>query len=136
MSKPKLQAVETEVDPATAAAKIAPVTVGNPVTAASLAIDQEHLEELANPDAKSSVVECRRPPKGIFFTARPEPEKPWKDRRFYYMLELEGRDPFIVAQSIADKKKGGRRHDPSCAARPLRDDGRRGSPVAAQVEPA
>ena len=59
-----LRAVETEVSPATAAAKIAPITVGNPRAAASLAIDQEHLEEYADPDAKSSVVECRRPPKG------------------------------------------------------------------------
>ena len=79
-----LHAIETEIDPVTAALKIAPITVGNPASAASLAIDQAHLEELASSDAQSSVVECQRPAKGIFFTVRPEPEKPWKDRRFYF----------------------------------------------------
>ena len=101
----KLHAIETKIDPATAASKIAPITVGNPTAAASLAIDQAHLEELTSPDAKSSVVECERPAKGIFFTVRPELEKPWKDRRFYFLLQLEGRDPYIVAPAIADKKK-------------------------------
>lgn len=93
------------IDSATAALKIAPITVGNPAAAASLAIDQEHLEEYADPDAKSSIVECRRPPKGHFFTVRPEPEKPWEDRAFYFILELEGRDPYIVHPSIAAQKK-------------------------------
>jgi hypothetical protein len=111
VSKPKLvagdgnHAIETEIDPATAASKIAPITVGNPITAADLAVDQEHLEEFASPDAKSSVVECRRPPKGQFFTVRKESGKPWKDRKFYYVLELEGRDPFIVLDSVASDKK-------------------------------
>ena len=103
--KTKLHAIETEIDPTTAASKIAPITVGNPAAAASLAIDQAHLEELASPDAKSSVVECRRPIKGHFFTVRPELEKPWKDRAFYFLLQLEGRDPYIVAPAIAAKKK-------------------------------
>ena len=67
-----LHAVETEVDPAAAMAKIAPITVGNPLDITGLAIDQAHLEELADPDAKSSVVECRRPPKGLYFAVRPE----------------------------------------------------------------
>jgi len=98
-------AVETEVDPVTAISKIAPITVGNPLDAASLAIDQDHLEELADPDAKFSVVECRRPPKGRFFTVRPESQKPWRDRRYYWMLQMEGRDPYIVAPAIAEKKK-------------------------------
>ena len=31
---------------------IAPVTVGNPIAAADLAIDQSHLEEFANPAAE------------------------------------------------------------------------------------
>ena len=101
----KIHAIETKIDPATAASKIAPVTVGNPTAAASLAIDQAHLEELTSPDAKSSVVECQRPARGIFFTVRPELEKPWKDRRFYFLLQMEGRDPYIVAPAIADKKK-------------------------------
>ena len=81
-----LHAIETEINPATAASKIAPITVGNPSAAASLAIDQDHLEELVSSESQSSVVECRKPPKGIFFTVRPELTKPWKDRGFYWML--------------------------------------------------
>lgn len=104
-TKPKLRAIETEISPSAAAAKIAPITVGNPAAAASLAIDQSHLEELVSPDAQSSVVECQRPPKGILFTVRPEPEKPWKDRGFYWLLQIEGRDPYLVAPAIAAKKK-------------------------------
>ena len=101
----KLRTIETEIDPATAASKIAPVTVGNPAAAASLAIDQAHMEELASSDAQSSVVECQRPVRGIFFTVRPEPEKPWKDRAFYLLLQMEGRDPYLVSPAIAEKKK-------------------------------
>jgi hypothetical protein len=46
-----------------------------------------------------------KPPKGIFFTVRPETTKPWRDRAFYFLLEMEGRDPFIVAPDIANQKK-------------------------------
>src|SRR5258708_2822744 len=52
--------------------KVAPVTVGNPVAAASLAIDQSHLEEFASIEEESSVVASQRPPKGVFFTVRKE----------------------------------------------------------------
>ena len=92
---PKLHAVDD----------ITPVTVGNPAAASALAIDQSHLEEYANPGAESAVVECRRPAKGHFFTVRPEPGKPWKDRAFYFLLQIEGRDPYIVAPAIAKQKK-------------------------------
>jgi hypothetical protein len=85
--------------------KVAPITVGDPQAASSLAIDQSHLEEFANTKDEPSLIECRRPPKGIFFTVRPETAKPWKDRAFYYVLQMEGRDPLIVAPSIADQKK-------------------------------
>jgi hypothetical protein len=86
--------------------KVAPITVGNPVAAASLAIDQSHLEEYASAEERSSVVECKRPPKGVYFTVRAEtPGEPWKDRAFYFLLELEGRDPYIVAPAIAKAKE-------------------------------
>jgi hypothetical protein len=101
----KLHAIETEIDPPSAASKIAPITVGNPASAGSLAIDQAHMEELVSSDAQSSVVECQRPPRGIFFAVRPEPEKPWKDRGFYWLLQMEGRDPYLVSPAIAEKKK-------------------------------
>jgi hypothetical protein len=86
--------------------KVAPITVGNPVAAASLSIDQSHLEEFVSAEERSSVVECKRPPKGVFFTVRAEtPGEPWKDRAFYFLLELEGRDPYIVAPAIAKAKE-------------------------------
>jgi hypothetical protein len=84
---------------------IAPVTVGNPAAAAELAIDQSHMEDFANPEAKSSVVECGRPPKSVFFTVLAETSTPWRNRRYYFFLEVEGRDPYIVAPDIAKAKK-------------------------------
>jgi hypothetical protein len=86
-------------------ATITPIAVGNPTAAASLAIDQSHMEEFASAEERSSVVVCGKPPKGIFFTVRPETTKPWRDRAFYFLLEMEGRDPFIVAPDIANQKK-------------------------------
>jgi hypothetical protein len=82
-----------------------PITVGNPVAAASLAIDQSHMEEFASAEERSSVVVFGKPPKGIFFTVRPETTKPWRDRAFYFLLEIEGRDPYVVAPAIANAKK-------------------------------
>jgi hypothetical protein len=88
------------------AAPDAPITVGNPIDAASLAIDQKHMEDFTTPDMQPGSVECRRPPKGAFFTVRPEsPNESLKDRAFYFVLEIEGRDPHLVAHSIANAKK-------------------------------
>jgi hypothetical protein len=97
---PKLHAVDTTDD-------IAPVTVGNPDAAADLAIDQEHLEEYVNSGSEGEPgdVVCERPPKGIFFTVPAEQGKPWQNRGFYWYLEMEGRDPYIVHPSIAEQKK-------------------------------
>jgi hypothetical protein len=97
MTKPKLHTVDAD--------GIAPVTVGNPANAADLSIDQAHLEEFTNLTSESSVVECRRPPKGIFFTVRRENGKPWQDRKFFFVLQVEGRDPYLVAPAIAEQKK-------------------------------
>jgi hypothetical protein len=92
--------------PAEAASGVPPLTVGNPAAAGSLAIDQSHLEEyVANTEASSSVVEVRRPPKGTFFTVPEEVGKPWQHRAFYFLLELEGRDPFVVAEAVAKAKR-------------------------------
>jgi hypothetical protein len=77
---------------------IAPVAVGDPDNIDEFAIPQDHLEEFANPGTESAVVECRRPPRGIFFTVKPE------DRGYFWILEIEGRDPFIVAPAIAKAK--------------------------------
>ena len=100
--KPDLRAIDNEAD----LSDVAPVTVGNPSSAADLAIDQAHLEEYASPGSESAVVECERPPKGIFFTVLPEePGKPWQNRSFYFLLEMPGRDAFIVAPAIAKQKQ-------------------------------
>jgi hypothetical protein len=83
----------------------APVTVGNPkVSASSLAIDQSHMEEFTSTEEMSSDVECRRPPKGHFFTVRAETTKPWQNRNLYFLLQLEGRDPYLVVPAIAKQK--------------------------------
>jgi hypothetical protein len=42
----------------------------------------------------------------VYFTVRAEtPGEPWKNRAFYFLLELEGRDPYIVAPAIAKVKE-------------------------------
>jgi hypothetical protein len=84
---------------------IAPITAGEADDAASLAIDQKHMEDYANADMKPGVVECRRPPKGQFFTVLPEEEGNWRNRAYYFLLEAEGRDPHLVAHSVAEAKK-------------------------------
>jgi hypothetical protein len=94
-----------KTDPVEQESKAEPITVGNPEAAASLAIDQSHMDEFVNMEEESSIVECRRPPKGIFFTVRSETTKPWQDRGFYFLLQLEGRDPYLVTPDIANQKK-------------------------------
>ena len=89
---------------------IAPVTVGDPAAADDLAIDQEHLEEYVSSgsEGEAGAVECKRPPKGIFFTARAE---------------------------ISTPESGGGRHHSSRANRTLRDDARRRSLVGFKARP-
>jgi hypothetical protein len=36
---------------------------------------------------------------------RPELDKPWKNRGFYFLLEVEGRDSYLVAPAIAKAKQ-------------------------------
>jgi hypothetical protein len=81
-----------------------PLSVGNPVSAAALAINQSHLEEFATQGVQSSVVLCERPRKGIFFTVRKEKTKQWGDRGFFFLLQLEGHDPYLVSPEIAKLK--------------------------------
>jgi hypothetical protein len=101
MAKPKVDEKTAQPENPT---PVTPITVGNPSAAASLAIDQSHIEEFANAEEGSSIVRCRRPPKGIFFTVLPETTEKWKNRAFYFLLEIEGRDPYIVAPHIAKQK--------------------------------
>ena len=97
-STSKLHAVDTT------STDIVPVTVGNPDEIDDLAIDQAHLEEYANPITELGVVECEKPAKGLFFTVPPETGKPYKNRGFYFLLQIEGRDPYLVAPKIAKQK--------------------------------
>jgi hypothetical protein len=98
-----IKAVQTETNsaPSTNKSELAmqlPMSVGSPAAAASLAIDQSHMEEFASAEEKSSDVRLGKPPKGNYFTVRVE------DRAYYFILEMEGRDPYIVAPSIAKQK--------------------------------
>jgi hypothetical protein len=84
---------------------VVPIAVGNPAKASALALDQSCLEEFfADTAAESSVVRCERPPKGVFLTVLPEPEPIWENRAFYWVLQLEGRDPYIVDNEIKKQK--------------------------------
>jgi hypothetical protein len=99
--KPPIHVVN-EGDPNEA---IAPITVGNPRKASDLAISQEHLEEYAMSEEGPNEVSCARPAKGIYFAVYPETGKVWQNRRFFFLLEVPNRDPFLVAPAIAKQKK-------------------------------
>jgi hypothetical protein len=84
--------------------KVVPLTVGNPTSAAAFVIDQSHMEDFGDPEEKSSVVACCRPPRGIFFTVPPEDKDkntPMKNRVYVFLLEIPGRDPYLVAPEVA-----------------------------------
>jgi hypothetical protein len=107
MADPNLE--ETTIKASSGNSRVPPITpinVGEPIDAASLAIDQKHLEDFLQTDMKPGVVEYKRPPKATFFTVRKEdPKGPMKDRAIYFVLEPEGRDPYLVPPAIAEKKK-------------------------------
>jgi hypothetical protein len=84
---------------------ISPIAVGNPLTAADLAIDQSNMEEFATAEEGPAEVMCAKPPKGIYFATCAETGKPWKNRRFYFMLEVKDRDPFLVALVAQSRRK-------------------------------
>jgi hypothetical protein len=101
MAKAKTTETKTETEQE----NVVPVTVGNPAEAASLAIDQSHLEEFANLEEQSSIVRCEKPWKGVYFTVLPEPGERWKNRNCYFLLEIEGRDLHLVDPNVAKEKK-------------------------------
>jgi hypothetical protein len=104
MAPRTIKAIETETVSALKESTALPISVGNPMAADLLAIDQSHMEEFACTEEKSFDVRIEKPPKGHYFTVRVEPVKPWKDRAFYFLLEMEGRDSYIVAPAIAKLK--------------------------------
>ena len=89
----------------TSTEKVVPITVGNPnpTSIASFVIDQSHMEEFTKTEEeKSSVVEVKRPPRGTFFTI-PKEEKDKPNSLFVFLLELPGRDTYIVTPATANK---------------------------------
>src|SRR5262249_2540899 len=89
----------------TSTEKVVPITVGNPASAAAFAIDQSHMEDFATEaEENSSVVEGRRPPRGMYFTVLPEEKgKPMQNRGYFFQLEIPGRDPYRVTPEMAKK---------------------------------
>jgi hypothetical protein len=65
------------------------------------------MEEYLNPDMQPGTIECRRPPKGSYFTVLAEKAgEKWENRALYFMLEMEGRDPYLVTPDVARLKMG------------------------------
>jgi hypothetical protein len=86
----------------TSSEKVVPLTVGNPASAAAFVIDQSHMEDFTEAEEKSSVVEVRRPPRGTYFTVLSEEKgKPMVNRGYFFLLEIPGRDPYLVTPEIA-----------------------------------
>jgi hypothetical protein len=100
MAPRTIKATETKTVSALKESTALPISVGNPMAADMLAIDQSHMEEFATAEEKSFDVRIGKPPKGHYFTVRAER----KDRAFYFLLEIEGRDSYIVAPAIAKLK--------------------------------
>jgi hypothetical protein len=98
MTKTSIHVVDEEDE------AIAPISAGNPLAAADLAIDQSHMEEYTTAEEGPAEITCAKPPKGVFFTTFPETGKPWESRGFYFLAELPNRDPYIIAPAIAKLK--------------------------------
>ena len=124
MIKTTIHAVGDETEP--------PISVGNPLTAADLAIDQSHMEEFATDRGRPA--RCARAPSRRRASSSPCARRPasrGRTARFYFLLEMKDRDPYIVAPAIAKLKKE------EDVIRPvlhgaLRHDGRRRRLVGAQ----
>jgi len=81
--------------------KVVPISVGDPSSIASFIIDQSHVEEFTKTEEeKSSVVKSERPPKGTFFTV-PKEEKNSPNSRLVFLLELPGRETYLLTPAIA-----------------------------------
>jgi hypothetical protein len=86
-------------------AKHLPLTVGSSDEVDEYAVDQAHLEDFLQEDEGPAEVVCARPPKGVYFTVLAETGKPYRNRGVYYLLELEGSDPFLVSPAVAEKRR-------------------------------
>ena len=129
------KATETETVSALKESTALPISVGNPAAADCSRSINRTWRSSPPPRKSPSMSEFEKPPKGHYFTVRAEPTKPWKDRAFYFLLEIEGRDPYIVAPAIA-KLKSGRGRDSARSDCPLCHDGGRGRVVGAQARQA
>ena len=112
-----------------------PMSVGNPDAAADLAIDQSHMEEFATVEDSSSEVVCDKPPKGIFFTVRPETGQALEGSRVLFPAADKGSRSLHYRPRHREAEEGRGRHSPR-SARSLRHNGRRRGSLAAQARPA
>jgi len=87
----------------TSTEKVVPITVGNPSSIASFIIDQSHMEEFTKAEeAKSSTAKSERPPKGTYFTV-PKAEKDKPNSLYVFLLEMPGRETYLVNPETAKK---------------------------------
>ena len=105
MATRTIKATETETVSALKESTALPISVGNPMAADSLRSISRTWRSSPPPRRSPPMSSASKPPKGVFFTVRPEPVKPWQDRAFYFLLEMKDRDPYIVAPAIAKQKK-------------------------------
>jgi len=83
--------------------KVVPITVGNPSSIASFIIDQSHMEEFTKAEEeKSSSAKSERPPKGTYFTV-PKAEKDKPNSLYVFLLEMPGRETYLVNPETAKK---------------------------------
>jgi hypothetical protein len=83
--------------------KVVPITVGNPSSIASFIIDQSHMEEFTKAEEeKSSTAKSERPPKGTYFTV-PKAEKDKPNSLYVFLLEMPGRETYLVTPETAKK---------------------------------
>ena len=99
----------------TSTEKVVPITMGNPnpTSIASFIIDQSHMEDYTKAEEeKSSTVKVERPPRGTYFTV-PKAEEGKPNSVFVFLLEIPGRDPYLVNPEIA------REHSDEDVIRPI-----------------
>jgi hypothetical protein len=89
---------------------ITPITVGEPTDAASLAIDQKHMEDYASSDLKPGVVECRP---YLRYGCRHTRPQPW-----HFTIPSTAHPRPDVRALFGAQRVAGTHPDQGCAPRP------------------
>ena len=124
--KTTIHAVGDETEP--------PISVGNPLTAADLAIDQSHMEEFATVEEGPAEVTCAKPPKGTSSPCARRRASPGRTA-LLFLAGDEGSRSLHRCAYHREAEEGGGRYPPR-SDRPLCHDGRRGRFVGAQARSA